>query len=292
MSEVNLPPDYDYTLCHHCMGEGMLCQTNESLRVFKHSKRIVLAFTDDFNRTAFNNPAFIKVLRDVYRYEPNCVIVAVNFGFDEAIIRAQLLHKIEGPYLYDDKNNPNAERSKYKHSLWTRMKRRVRYECGLNNIEILDYEDEGFYRKFHYIMPKKDGCCSCRYNKDGGFDRADLIHSNRKSVLTSDMIQIEEENRRDAKRSQVYMAGRSEVTDRYWQQSQIGGGKQTVLDLNFDFESNEASGRSSTMKLARDEEEPGEGGRVNKILGMFAPNPNRIIHLDGCAGEAVKISRR
>jgi hypothetical protein len=305
ISEVNIPPEYNYAVCHHCMGVGADCCSNDSLRVFKNAKRIVLAFTEEFNKNAFNNPAFIRMLRHVYRYEPNCVIIAVCFGIDETFVRKQLLHKIEGPFLYDDKNNENAVSSDFSHSWPVRIARHVRYQCGLNSIEVLDYEDASFYRKFHYLMPRNDGCCSCRVGKDGrGYTLEQLRDENRRlSVDSGVRREVKFNPGVDPLGVRVYMAGEpiASAANKY---SQLAG-SDAVLELNYDFNDRCGSGQSpqpsnksteamivSKKKADRKERArldkmkeccPGEydpNRQASSILNMFAPNPNRVIHID------------
>jgi hypothetical protein len=138
--------------------------SKESEKTLRRSKRIILVFTKEFIETNFANISFIEILRDLYRNDSNCVLIAINKGYDFKVMDMELSEKILSPVLVDDGSINDAIVKKRRGSTGGGGARsgrgccgwfadQIKYQCGLSDIETIDYNDSAFYKKFHYAMP-------------------------------------------------------------------------------------------------------------------------------------------
>lgn len=155
ISEITLPKN-NYRLHKQCLGSSRTANgsqepvSKENEKILRRSRRIILIFTGEFCDSQFNNKHFLEILRDIYRNDPNCVIIAINKDFDRDVVKDQLRTKIEAPNLYSVRD---PDQKPYKRSCFTSLKQQIVHQLGLNNIEIIDYNDKRFYSKFRYVMP-------------------------------------------------------------------------------------------------------------------------------------------
>ena len=152
ISEICLPKN-NYKIHKQAMGpkncREPYCKDNE--KILRRAKRIILIYSKEFVDTNMSNTSFVNILRDIYHCDPNCVLIAVNKDVERKCVKSTLLNKIESPKSPEERGplDPNQ----YWHNCCWMLYWRFRHNCGLNRIEILDYNDRSFYRKFHYIMP-------------------------------------------------------------------------------------------------------------------------------------------
>ena len=116
-------------------------------KILRGSKRIILIFSKKFLEEEWANKSFRNVLRDICQNDKLCVIICVNVGEFRQKKIDQYLLDLETT-LYDYLSNDNEK------SLSSRIKARIRYNCGLNNLERLHVEDKNFWRKFNFMMPR------------------------------------------------------------------------------------------------------------------------------------------
>jgi hypothetical protein len=156
--EICLPKN-NYKIHKQCMSPKSYREplNKENEKILRRSKRIILVFTKEFCEANFNNPSFIELLRELYRNDSNCVIVALNKGYDKKVIQQEIRQKIEAPFIVEETGADGQilrkPRRAKRAGCCSSLANHVKYHCGLSDIEILDYNDKRFYKKFHYVMP-------------------------------------------------------------------------------------------------------------------------------------------
>jgi hypothetical protein len=121
--------------------------SRENERILRGSKRIILIFSEKFLREEWANKNFRNVLRDICQNDKLCVIICINVGeFRQKKIDQYLLDLETTLYEYVSNN--------YERSFRSRIKSRIKYNCGLNNLERLHVDDKNFWRKFNFMMPR------------------------------------------------------------------------------------------------------------------------------------------
>jgi hypothetical protein len=121
--------------------------SRENEKILRGSKRIILVFSKKFLEEEWANKSFRNVLRDICQNDKLCVIICINVGEFRQKKIDQYLLDLETT-LYDYLSNDNER------SLSSRIKSRIRYNCGLNNLERLHVDDKNFWRKFNFMMPR------------------------------------------------------------------------------------------------------------------------------------------
>lgn len=119
--------------------------TRENERVLRASKRIILIFTPDFIEDDFKNKTFVNLLREI-KYDPNVCIIAINKNLDDLAFK----HWVR---LLNSQVNYNSPNIAPRRSIFTVLKSRIKYNCGLREVETLNFRERSFWRKFFYIMP-------------------------------------------------------------------------------------------------------------------------------------------
>lgn len=127
--------------------------TRDADRALRSSKRVVLVFTQDFVEDEYRNRALLATLKELAHDDPNCVLVAVNRSLDPKLFN----------YCVDYLDSPTRdsrifEKSGYyeKMSACARLVARVKYHCGLRDVEKLDSSDSRFRKNFLYTLPILD----------------------------------------------------------------------------------------------------------------------------------------
>ncbi|CAF0833054.1 unnamed protein product [Brachionus calyciflorus] len=120
-------------------------QNKEIENYLRKSKRIVLIFTQSFIKEDFRNKFFTNFLRNM-KDDVNCVIIAINKDLDRQTF-ANYVKYLNSPY---DPVNP---RYRSRRSIFAVLKSRIKYNCGLREVEKLDINSRHFWRDFLYVMP-------------------------------------------------------------------------------------------------------------------------------------------
>ena len=135
--------------------------SRENEKILHSSKRIILIFSRKFLKEEWANKSFRNVLRNVCINDEFCVIVAINVGaLTQKEIDYQLRYlEIPDKYLvepskYSRDNDENDFRPIKKKSCVSRLKSRIKYNCGLTDVERLRISDSSFWKKFYYMMPR------------------------------------------------------------------------------------------------------------------------------------------
>lgn len=127
--------------------------SRETERALRLSKRIVLVFTQDFIEDEFKNRTMLIILKELAKDDPNCVLVAINKGLDAKLFD-YCVDYLESP----SRDTRSFERSGYyqRMSLCLRLASHVKYNCGLRDVERLDYLSNDFRKYFLYTLPILD----------------------------------------------------------------------------------------------------------------------------------------
>lgn len=108
----------------------------------KSSKRIILIVTKKFLNEEWKNKPFRDLLAEINRQDAYCSIILINLSEIDEDQLVNITNDIElrnnvGPIL------------KFKYALANNMK----YNCGLRDVETLDWHESNFWSKLNYLMP-------------------------------------------------------------------------------------------------------------------------------------------
>ena len=126
----------------------LTCQGHQAC--LKACKRIIVLVTNAFIQNEWNNQLIRNTIRKIARNDHDCKILLVNaedipyFKLDQYVNEVQFEACKEHHDLIE-----SSKMSKWRRKLAEKLK----YNCSLKEIEILDWQDRKFWTKFSYIMP-------------------------------------------------------------------------------------------------------------------------------------------
>jgi hypothetical protein len=294
--------------------------SRENEKILRRSKRIILMFTPQFDEHDYAaNRGLIVLLREIYLKDPNCVIIAVNKDMDRRMLKQKLAY-IDSPVF-----NEQDLKIVKKRSCLSRLKSRIKYNCGLNGVEILDYYEKNFYMKFHYIMPimgydsTKPSVIvdtSLPYPRD--FKNGDLKHIivpipefmrtklgfPKKTIRTVNETQYNVKTSNDEKT--VYQFGQDThaihiktikspkyANQEYQKQKSSTFANQNSLHVRQgSIHITEKLSQLQEPNLAVQKQQQKVRSETPEILAMFAPNPSTVVSIDGAGRSKSSSSRR
>ena len=115
----------------------------EQVEILRSSKRIIIVFTKNFVSNEWSNQDFRSLIKDITVNDPYCVVVPVNVG---EVTQEEVDKYMKE--LTDDGEKKNAVQKAR-----AKLQENIRHNCGLKDVESLNWQRDSFWKKLSYIMP-------------------------------------------------------------------------------------------------------------------------------------------
>ncbi|RNA27786.1 hypothetical protein BpHYR1_020892, partial [Brachionus plicatilis] len=118
--------------------------STKKVKKLQNTLRIIVIVSPEFFEKEYEHKIFLNSLRSL-KENKNMTIIVINKGTEQSRFN-RLVKYIESPFT-------NAQSSKLCSNFSYKLKSIIKYNCGVKQVEKMNFNDENFWRDFLYIMP-------------------------------------------------------------------------------------------------------------------------------------------